>query len=148
MNNTVNTHPPLVPFATVEFGLVDAKTRDVMKSRVVPGVRVKYRTQNQKFLLWLFDNLEHYVVLMKPSLLEELATQRTKSGTPSKGRDHVRATYKEWLKRVDADKPDTHPIDLTDLTFQIYTRYLATFKKLVRKRSQGVSKDKTVAIRL
>ena len=80
MNNTVNTHPPLVPFATVEFGLVDAKTRGVMKSCVGPGVRVKYGTQNQKFLLWLFDNREHYGVLMKPVFLEELATQHAARG--------------------------------------------------------------------
>ena len=39
-------------------------------------------------------------------------------------------------------------INLADLTFQICTRYLDTFKKSVRKRSQGDAKDKTLAIHL
>ena len=150
MNDTDDTHPPpLVP-----FGAVDAETRGVMKNRVNPKVSAKYGTQNQKFLLWLFDNREHYGALVKPVLLEELAAQykedraqRTKSGLQSKSRDHVRATCREWLERVDADKPDTHPIELADLTFQIYTRYLATFKKAAKKRSRG-GVDETVEIRL
>ena len=93
--------------------------------------------------------------LLKPVLLDELSVsrekdraQRTKSGCPSKARDHVHATCRDWLKKIDADKPDTHPIELADLTFQIYTRYLATFKKDVTKRSRGGAEDKTVAIRL
>ena len=108
----------------VEFVLIDAETRGVMKRRVAPGVSVKFGTQNQKFLLWLFDNHEHYGAFVTQTLLKELAAQhkeeraqRTKSGRPSKGRDHVRATCKEWLKRLNANKLDTHPIELTDLTF-------------------------------
>ena len=78
---------------------------------------------------------------MKPVFLKELAAQykeeraqRTKFCHPSKRRDHVCATCREWLERVDADKPDTCPIELADLlTFKVYTRYLATFTKVVRK---------------
>jgi hypothetical protein len=151
MNETDDTNPPPL----FQFGAVDAETRGVMKNRVNPGVSVRYASQNQKFIVWLFDNREHYGALVKPALLEELAVQqendraqRTKAGRPSKGRDHVRATCREWLKRIDADEPGTHPIELADLTFQIYTRYLATFKKTVTKRSRGGADDETVEIRL
>ena len=136
-----------------QFDEVDAETRRVMQNRVNPGVKVKYETENVKFILWLFDNREHYGALLKPALVEELAVQheldrerRTSDGHPSKLRDHVCSTCQEWLRRADADTPTTHPIELRDLTFKIYSRFLNTFKKAARKRSRG-AEDETVAIR-
>ena len=105
------------------FADVDAETRLVMRNRVNPDVNAKYETENVKFLVWLFDNRQHYSGLVKPALLNELAAaaaldraRKTKAGYASKLRDHVRATCRQWLGDVDVKRPETHPIKLTDLT--------------------------------
>ena len=58
-----------------QFTNVDAETHLVMRNRVNPGVNKKYETENVKFLVWLFDNRQHYSGLVKPTLLNELAAQ-------------------------------------------------------------------------
>ena len=66
-------------------------------------------------------------MLLKAVLVTELETQhqqdrerRTKADRPSKKRDYLRATCRDWLQRVEADRPETHPIELGDLTFLIF----------------------------
>ena len=67
MNNDDDTPPTLVPRCSeVDFGLVDAEMRGVMRNRVNPTVSVKYGTANPKFIFWLFDNQEHYGALRAP----------------------------------------------------------------------------------
>ena len=138
-----------------QFNLVNAETRTVMQNRVNSGVRAKYESENVKFMVWLFDNRHHYGALVKLALLDDLGPQhdrdkarRTNAGHVSKLRNHVRTTCRLWLRRVDADQPATYPIELGDLTFQIYSRYLNTFKKAAQKRSRGGVEDETVEIRL
>ena len=47
------------------------------------------------------------------------------------------------------NKPETHPVKLGALTFTIFARYLATFKKRVQNRlMRGEDEDETVLIRL
>ena len=138
-----------------QFDVVDAETRAVMQSRVNPSVRAKYERENVKFILWLFDNQEHYGAIMKPALLETLGQQheldrarQTSRGRGSKLRDHVRGTIRQWLRAIDAERSETHPIELADLTFTVYSRYLATFKKKASKRSRGGVHEEVVQIRL
>ena len=75
-----------------------------MQSRINPSVHEKYESQNTKFILWLFNNREHYSELLQPAVLDELAPQherdqerRTQAGKPSKRREHVRATCRQCL---------------------------------------------------
>ena len=110
-----------------EFDTVDAETRQVMQSRVNSSVRHKYETQNVKFLVWLFDSRQHYDTLLKSGLVAELETQhqrdrerKTRADRPSKKRDHLRATCRDWLQRAEADRPETHPIELGDHMFPIF----------------------------
>ena len=86
-----------------QFEAVDAKTH-AMQSRINPSVREKYESQNTKFVLWLFGNREHYSEFLQPVLLHELAPQherdqerRTQAGKPSKRRDYVCETCRQWL---------------------------------------------------
>ena len=126
-----------------------------MQSRVNTGVREKYNAQNVKFILWLFDNREHYGALLAPALLQALPAQvkrdrarTTKADKSLKGRDHARATCREWLQKVDAEKPETHPLKLQDLSFQVLSRFRNTFKKKAKKRSSSGDEDETVSVRL
>ena len=82
-----------------QFEAVDAETHAVMQSRIISSVCEKCESQNTKFILWLFDNCEHYSELLQPAVLDKLAPQhegdqerRTQAGKPSKRRDYVRAT--------------------------------------------------------
>ena len=124
---------------TAQFEAVDAETRAVMQSRINPSSRAHYDSENTKFILWLFDNREHYSDFLQPALLNELALQlerdkerRTQAGKPSKRRDHVRATCRQWLGGIEPNRPETYPIRLTDLDIKVYGRYLNAFKKRVR----------------
>ena len=72
----------------------------------------------------------------------------SKAGKPWKGRDHARATCREWLQKVDAEKPETHPLKLQDLSFQVLSRFLNTFKKKAKTRSSSGDEDETVSVRL
>ena len=105
-------------------------------------------------MIWLFDNRHHYSGLLKPALLNDLAAaaaldraRKTKAGRASRLRDHVRTHCRRWLGAVDPERPDTHPIALAELTWQVYCRYLNTFKKSASKRSRGGGSE-TVEIRL
>ena len=138
-----------------QFDAVDAETRAVMQSRVNSAVRDKYETENIKFMLWLYDHRENYGALVKPALLEELGPQhdrdrarRTLAGHRCKLRDYVRHTCRQWLRGIDTDRSATHPLELTDLLFPVYARYLNSFKKVARKRSRGGAQEEVVAIRL
>ena len=44
-----------------QFEDVDSEIRAVMQNRVNAGVRAKYESENVKFILWLFDDREHYL---------------------------------------------------------------------------------------
>ena len=138
-----------------QFDAVDAETRAVMQSRVNLGVRKKYETENIKFMLYVYDHRENYGALMKPALRDELDQQhdrdrarRTSAGHQCKLRDYVRHTCRQWLRGIDTDRSATHPLELRDLLFPVYARYLNSFKKVARKRSRGGARDEDVAIRL
>ena len=60
---------------TAQFEAVDAETRAVMQSRINPSSRAHYDSENTKFILWLFDNREHYSDFLQPALLNEIALQ-------------------------------------------------------------------------
>ena len=124
------------------FSATDAETRRIMQNRVVTSARDQYEGQNIRFILWIFDDKDHYGHILAPALLAALTTEverdrarRTERGAPSKKRDYARALIRKWLKNIDADLPKTHPILLKDLTYTIYSRYLNTFKKSVRTRN-------------
>ena len=94
-------------------------------------------------------------MFLQPALLNELALQlerdkerRTQAGKPSKRRDHVRATCRQWLGGIEPNRPETHPIRLTDLDIQVYGRYLNAFKKRVDRRLNNGAQAESVMIRL
>ena len=140
---------------TAQFEAVDAETRSVLQSRINPNVRGQYEDKNINFIFWLFDNHEHYSELLQPALLNELVPQqerdkerRTQAGHPSKKRDYVRATCRQWLRGIEPSRPETFPIRLADLKIQIYGRYLNSFKKRAVKRSNVGADAAFVMIRL
>ena len=150
MNNTTEQT------ANDRFAAVDAETMQILKGRVSDGSRNSYETRNIRFLVWIFDNKEDHGGLLKSSLLRAMETahetdraRRTKAGRPSKLRDALRAVCRRWLKAITPSDPETHPVELADLTFTIFARYLATFKKRVQnKRMREEGEAATILIRL
>ena len=141
--------------AEARFNADDAETLDVLKGRVCDGSRDSYEGRNVQFLVWLFDQRKYFGTLLKQDLLrameledEKDKTRRTKAGAPSKRRDHLRDLCRAWLRAIKPDSPETHPIELGALTFQVYSRYLNSFKKKVAKRPTIDNGAKSVAIRL
>ena len=112
------------------FTAIDAETDDVMKSRVEDSSRYSYAVQNAKFIMWLFDNLEHYRVLLEPTAVEGMMAAhtkdrqaRTKSGQPSKKRDHLRDFLRMKVNAIDPNVEVSMPVKLHNLTFAIFARY-------------------------
>ena len=138
---------------------MDKETDDVMKERVAKSTRGGYDSRNVSFMVWYFDRGEKYRYLFNPNLLPILRDadlkdkqRTTKKGKPSKKRDHLRAACQEALTNINAEQPETIPINLEQLDFKVFTRYLSTFKKTVKKRnSEGdfeVDVDEKNKIRL
>jgi hypothetical protein len=144
------------PTSESRYAAVDAETMQVLKGRVSDGSRENYESTNVKFLVWIYDNQEDHGGLLKSSLLREMETahetdgaRRTAAGRPSKLRDTLRAVCRRWLKAITPSDPETHPVELADLTFTIFARYLATFKKRVQnKRMREEGEAATILIRL
>ena len=76
---------------------------------------------------------------------------RTKKGQPSKTRDSLRAVCRKALRSIDPEVVVTIPVKLEHLEFKIFARFLATFKKKVKKRNiqdNVVISESEVEIRL
>lgn len=70
-----------------------------------------------------------------------------KAGHLCKRWDYIYAACRDWLRAIDVGRPKTHPVELADITFSIFSSCLATFKKQAAKRPPiGGNKDKTVVI--
>jgi len=96
-------------------------------------------------MLWLFDMGKNYRHLFEPSIITKLEDanamdkkRRTQRGKPSKKKDNLRSACQDWLRNIRPSDPTSLPINLEILDFTIFTRYLYTFKKKVKKRdSEG-----------
>ena len=94
-----------------EFDAVDAETRQVMQSRVNTSVRHNYETQNVKFIVWLYDQGEHYIEILKPGqtvstsgdgrTARTMGCHQTSSGSAGgDGHDRRRAPPSCWAGRI------------------------------------------------
>ena len=113
------------------------------------AVHDKYEKENVKFILWLFDNQEHYNTIIKPDLLEALDSQRdldrarqTSRRRRSKLRNHVRATIRQWLRAIVAERSKTYLIELSDLSFTGSTSREADALLQKRKRNSASARPR------
>jgi hypothetical protein len=120
---------------------MDEETDAVMKERVKTSTREGYTSRNVTFMIWLFDS-NKYHDLINADVLELMTSanrkdkdKRTKKGKPTKKRDELRGVC---AKSLEEKEP---PIKVESLTFQIFSRYLTTFKKSVatKRKSPTVS---------
>ena len=125
--------------------VIDMETDAVMKQRVAKSTRDNYERSNIAFLLWLFENNEKYPDLLEQNLYERMSEgrvidqdRRTRKGLPCKKRERIRAVCRQSLQQMKADDAESIPLNLQKLTFTIFSRYLSTFKKKIkRKRKRG-----------
>lgn len=120
---------------------MDRETADVMKERVAKSTRGGYDSRNVTFMVWLFDKGDQYRHLIEPSIIPSMEAaherdkqRRTKKNKPSKKRDYLRNVCTATLKAIDPSDESTIPIKLGILEFKIFTRFLSTFKKTIKKR--------------
>ena len=120
---------------------MDLETDAVMKQRVADSTRGGYNGRNVSFMIWLFDNDDKYHHLLEPAIVPRLEeghakdkARRTKRGKPSVKRDYLREACLEALVNNDPTDPKSMPIKLESLEFRVFTRFLSTFKKQVKKR--------------
>ena len=93
--------------------------------------------------------LKQYLSKHMESQHEQDKERTSKSDHPSKKQDYICATCRDWLQAIEADWPKTHLVELTDLTFVIFSCYLTTFKKEAAKRTPSDSDEaKTTGIHL
>ena len=121
---------------------MDRKMDAVMKERVAALTCTGYDGRNILFMIWLFDGGEKYSHLFESSIYPKMEEahandkkRKTKSGRARKKRDYLRATCLEALTSINPADAGTIPIKLEILDFTIFTRFLSTFKKKVKKRN-------------
>ena len=136
---------------------LDNDTAGVMEMRVAPSTRSGYLGRNITFMVWLFDRRLKYGAILEPTLLPKLEdaynldrTIRTKKGKPSKKREHLRNVCRESLVSIVQSEESTVPVKLERLSFEIFTRYLGSFKKTVKTKkptpTDGEDADAAVTI--
>ena len=103
-------------------------------------------------MLWLFDSGEKYHELLQPGVLEKMRAghakdkaRTNKNGSPCKRRDYIRTACIEAIDAIDPKIPQTLPVKLESLGFQIFSQYLSTFKKRVKKRTLHPAENVVVA---
>ena len=121
---------------------MDRETAAALKERVEKSTCGGCDGRNVSFMLWLFDSGEMYQELLQPGVLEKMCddyakdtARRNKNGSPCKKRDYIRASCIETIGTIDPEIPQTLPVHLESLSFKVFSRYLSTFKKRVKKRS-------------
>ena len=119
-----------------DFIDVDRETDTILKARIKPSTRGTYANDNIRFMIWLYDQSHEYDHLLQPKLLDGMTNMDsrdkqtlTKQGKPSIARTHLRTLYGSSLCNIKPKMEATHPIKLAMLDFQVFSRYLATFKK-------------------
>ena len=122
---------------------IDEEIAEFMKARVADSTRSSYISRLTTLIIWILaDPTRHY--LLNPTILQLLLdadkvdkSTKTKRGRRSKKRTHLRNAIKGILEDVDQSQAHTIPVVLGKLSFKLFSRYLSTFKKSVKKRSQN-----------
>ncbi len=136
---------------------LDNDTAGVMEMRVAPSTRSGYLGRNITFMVWLFDRRLKYDAILEPTLLPKLEDAynldriiRTKKGKQSKKREHLRNVCRESLVSIVQSNEATVPVKLEKLSFEIFSRYLGSFKKTVKTKkptpTDGEDADAAVTI--
>jgi hypothetical protein len=130
--------------------LMDIEVKEVMKHRLAKGTRANYERRLVNLMVWLYDNRDKYTTIINPSFCDKLDAanaadnaRRTAANRPSKKRDYIRDVCMDTLHNIDSSDASTIPLNLSELTFTIFARYLCKFKRQVR-HNEGVG----VGIRL
>ena len=121
--------------------IIDSETAAVMKERVATSTRGGYDSRNITFMIWLFDGGVKYAHMLQPNIIDRMNEAHsldkavmTKKGRRSKKREHLRAVCRAALISINPSDTDTLPLNLERLSFQIFTRFLYTYKKKVQRR--------------
>ena len=130
-----------------------AETAAVLKERVAESTRGGYDSRIVSFMIWLFDN--DHRDLLQPCILRGMEVadaadkqKRTKRGRPSKKRDSLRQLCRDIIISIDPKQSHTLPIKLEELSVDVFTSYLNTFKKKVKRTSGEDFGDTETEIRL
>ena len=125
-----------------DYADADCETNSILKARIKPSTRGTYARGNIRFMMWLYDQSDDYHHLFQPNLLCTMtntalddARTLTKSGNPSKAQTNLCGVCRSSLFQIKPELEETHPIKLTTLDFQVFSRYLATLKKPSTRRS-------------
>jgi hypothetical protein len=144
--------PPLI---LLDDGQLDQDAKDVLDARITPGTRKGYERDLVRFMLWAFDNSDKYGDMFTPSTLEALKAahqkdkeRRTATGKPCKMRDHIRNKCYEFLRAIVKGDESTFPIKLENINFAKYSRFLGTFRKVVKGKDSNDGGKVIVRLRL
>lgn len=92
-------------------------------------------------MIWLFDNHQKYPNLLESNLYYALLnndridkTEFTRGGRPSKARRYVQNKFCEALYNIKPGVEESILVRLEHLSFRIFSSFLSTFKKKVKRR--------------
>jgi hypothetical protein len=121
-----------------------ADTMEVLNSRLSPNTRKNYRDHIIRFITWLFDHRKEFTGLLPPDFIDRLEegairdqTSLTKTGLKKKRRTHLREVARQRLLHLNAKNPSTHPIILTNLTFDVVSYYFFSQNKVTEDTAEG-----------
>ena len=147
---TTTTHE-----TSTSFDSIDNEIQNVLDSYIADSTRDLYITQNISFILWLHKHRELYPDILHRNFVNDLNTMEekdnqvlTKKGKASRKRENIRNCIRIMIANMNIEQKETIPISLEKLTFQIFTRYLSSFKKKIKKKNTGGDENDEVSVRM
>ena len=108
-----------------------------MKKCVADGAANKYRLENVKLILWIYDDVDLREILLEEWFVEEMEKAEELDNTNSntkKSRKHTRTYIKSTLDALSFAQNNC-PVILPSLTFRHFSNYLTSRKKIDRNNS-------------
>lgn len=120
----------------------DKEVQNILSEVVTKRSKNTYRIHNVTFIFWLFDTSlyrdtcldKDFVMELKKAANEDVIyDENEKNKTRKKKRKlgmrkNQRKVCKNWLDSLDNDKSQKCPINLANLNFEIFSRYISTRK--------------------
>ena len=108
-----------------------------------------YMAKNIHFFMWIYDNEDMRELLLPPWFINQLRIAAEEDASEAserrrRERKHFRNLLKDFIGVIDSTDPNTHPIIIENLTFDIFTKFVNSRKKTINVQIEGTDRFEEV----
>jgi hypothetical protein len=128
--------------------VLDKETRAILQSRIAKSTRKNYIDTLFRSIRFIFDNIAGFEGIVNPLLLQRMTEAHAldqarinTNGSPCKRRDHLKRAVAGFIAAIVGGRAETHPLVLRRLTFNVFAKWMKTFKKSVKRHRTQAPAD-------